>query len=250
MQKRVCHPTLLSSLQQNPVVFTAPFVELSTEPSPLVTRKGNVLVFDVETTGLIPRLIPQVNKSSIMKIYPYILQLAFIVYNLEERKIIQTYNEYIRVPDNIFISPVINNITGITRELVNEKGTDIKNALIAFQEAYMISNTMVAHNIDFDKTMIEMEIQRNYENLPRATLCLFNPLFNKIHQKELYCTMKNGKKICNIYLTKDGKESKTLKSPKLSELYETLFHSIPENLHDALVDCNVCLKCFTEIMEK
>ena len=77
-------------------------------------------------------------------------------------------------------------------------------------------------------------------------LCLFNDLYNKINNIEIYCTMKNGKKICNITIEKPDKKV-FVKFPKLVELYKLMFNETPENLHDAKVDALVCLRCFLKM---
>ncbi len=61
--------------------------------------------------------------------------------------------------------------------------------------------------------------------------------------------MLMGKDVTNIIMTgRDGRKWK--KSPKLSELYEKLFDTIPENLHDSMVDTLLCLKCFIKMKYK
>ena len=68
-------------------------------------------------------------------------------------------------------------------------------------------------------------------------------------EKAKYCTMKNGRGICNILkLSNDGKEY-YLKWPKLIELYEKLFGESIENLHDSLVDTVACLRCYLKMSE-
>ena len=39
------------------------------------------------------------------------------------------------------------------------------------------------------------------------------------------------------------------KMPKLSELYFHFFGVIPENLHDSLVDTEICLKCYLKLTQ-
>lgn len=215
---------------------------------------NNIMIFDVETTGLIPRNMPKDGSLTPIDVYPYILQLSFIVYDLGKKEIIQTYNEYIRVSDKVFISPIITNITRITRELCDEKGVDIVDALHAFYNAYLICNTIIAHNIAFDQTLIEVEVHRNLNCLYERKLnplCLFNTLFNKINNIRLYCTMKQGKDICNILVERkpDAKITNIVykKFPKLSELHQKLFNSVPDNLHDASIDTRACLRCYLKM---
>lgn len=218
---------------------------------------NKVLVFDVETTGLIPKYIQKTGKviASPINVYPYIIQLGFVVYDLKTNKICKLYNRIIRPPDNVFVSPKITEITGITRKQCNEQGVNILDALQEFHDAYMESSTIVSHNLAFDQPMIEVEIHRSYNELKNRGidgLILFNDLFNKINNKELYCTMKAGKTICNIVVNKEVSETQQktrnyVKYPKLSELYEKMFSEVPKNLHDAKVDTLLCLRCFMKI---
>ena len=75
-----------------------------------------VLVFDTETNGLLPKCDKNTNLRVIDE-YPYIIQLSFVLYNLETNMIEQTYNKYIKVADDVIISDKITEITGITKEV-------------------------------------------------------------------------------------------------------------------------------------
>jgi DNA polymerase III epsilon subunit-like protein len=213
-----------------------------------IIRKRRLLVFDVETTGLIPSL----KQGKCLEEMPFIIQLSFIVFNLLDYTIEKTYNAYIRIQDLDRITDKISQLTGITREKCETEGIPVVDALDAFYQEYMRADYVIAHNISFDKQMILFEVERNYIELEKRganlILNLFNPLFCKIKGIENYCTMVSSINICNILI-----ESKTVgrkpykKFPKLTELYFTLFHSTPENLHNALVDTLVCLRCFLKI---
>lgn len=223
------------------------------------TKKNRVLVFDVETTGLI-------NKPSLDQ--PYVIQLSFIVYQKEEIKrpvdpsqqigfdesnIIRTYNEYIRIPSDVVLTSEITRLTGISRYQCDQ-GVDMADALYEFYKEYEQAETILAHNINFDMSMLSIEIERNYKDLILHKdvhyTDLFNPLYNKIHKKELYCTMQNGKDVCNIWIESriGEKTRKFKKNPKLQELYFKLFGCIPTGLHDALVDTKVCLECYMQMI--
>lgn len=206
----------------------------------------NILVFDVETSGLIPK---QFNKRSPLVSYPYILQLSFILYDLETNTVLQKYNSYVRPPSNVFINSEITKITGITNEICNTKGISIVEVLSVFYQAYSRADCIIAHNLTFDKTMIDIEIQRNKAELSviPEILFMFNPLYNRINKIQLFCTMKYCKKYCNIQILNEKTGKTYFKFPKLSELYEKMFGVIPENLHDSSVDVEACLRCFLEI---
>jgi DNA polymerase III epsilon subunit-like protein len=214
-------------------------------------QKNRVLVFDTETTGLFPKK----NESNAAgplpsyKEYPYILQLSFVVFDVSTNEIRQKYNEYIKIPSNIEIKPFITNLTGITREICDTKGIPIEQALYDFYLAYMSVDFVIAHNISFDKRMIELEIQRNASKFGSSIpsiYFLFNETFNIVYDIMMVCTMNMGKNVCNIMIEgKNGAQWK--KPPKLLELHKVLFGSVPENLHNSLIDTMVCLRCFIKI---
>lgn len=209
-----------------------------------------ITVFDVETTGLIPkkgdikRDVPYLNQM------PYILQFSFIQYDTVNQTIIKIYNSYININQNIAIQPIITELTGITREKCDD-GTKMVNALREFYKAYMSSNCVIAHNIRFDSSIIQFEIERHFHSLVKTCphiLSLFDFRFNRLMNIYTYCTMKESIDICNILIPlKSDPNKKYKKFPKLKELYFTLFHIEPENLHNSIVDVLYTLRCFLKI---
>jgi len=160
----------------------------------------------------------------------------------------------------------------------------------------------IAHNIDFDRNLIGIEIERHKDSLSNyhELRQLFTVPFNQLNGIELYCTMRASTNLCRLpkmvapatatlettaslettatLVTTATLESTTVvelesvdpmnvklaetaitkpkpkrnytthfKFPRLNELHQTLFGSIPENLHNSLVDVVVCLRCFLKI---
>lgn len=212
-----------------------------------------VLVFDVETTGLIPKKQPNYIQQC-----PYIIQLSFIVYDTELQSNIRTFNEYVFLDESVQIPSKITEITGIVKETCINIGKPIEYILTEFYKEYLLCDTIVAHNIDFDKEMIKIEVMRNYLKMVNSGCLnpslLFNDVYNYVQNKEPYCTMRNGLDFCNIWTTRDGTNDsgrefkKYKKNPKLSELYYKIFNEMPIGLHNALVDTEVCLKCFIHLI--
>jgi DNA polymerase III epsilon subunit-like protein len=205
-----------------------------------------ILIFDVETSGLIPKGEPALD------ICPYILQLSFIVFNVETLKIEQRYNNYINVPSKVQILPEIEMLTGITRAKCNS-GVVVVEALNALYDAYMKCTKIIAHNIDFDSKMIRVELARNPGRKTRHLCELLNSGFELANKKERYCTMGNSIELCSIVVEAIDRKGQTYqykKFPKLSELHQKLFGVIPENLHDSMVDTMVCLKCYMKMVYK
>ncbi len=206
-----------------------------------------ILVFDVETTGLIPtgekvrKDIPYINQM------PFILQLSFIQYDILESNIIKKYDSYINIHPLIQIEPFITELTGITREKC-DSGVSIIEGLTEFYKAYMESDCVIAHNIKFDSTIILYEIERHFHSLVQQCphiLSLFDIRFNRVMDIFNCCTMKTSIDVCNIMVSrKTNPEKKYKKYPQLKELYYTLFQKEPENLHNSIVDVLYTLRCF------
>lgn len=203
-----------------------------------------ILIFDVETSGLIPKGEPALD------LCPYILQLSFIVFNVETLTVEQKYNNYINIPSKVKILPEIEKLTGITRAKCNS-GVVVVEALNALYDAYIKCSKVIAHNIEFDSKMVRIELARNPG---RKTLHLCELLtrgFELANKKERYCTMGNSIELCSIVVEAIDRKGQTYqykKFPKLSELHQKLFGVIPENLHDSMVDTMVCLKCYMKMV--
>ena len=74
-----------------------------------------VIVFDTETTGLIPSHSPRI--SSNLGKFPYIVQLSYVVYDTETHKIVHEQDNIIRLPDEVDITEKSTAIHGITKKL-------------------------------------------------------------------------------------------------------------------------------------
>lgn len=221
-----------------------------------------ILTFDVETTGLLPKQQKFMPAPTIAE-YPHILQLSFALYDLYERRLIRTFDSYVRIPYSVPISPFVQNLTGISRETC-DGGRDIILVLDQFYEAYVRCSTLVGHNLEFDEKMILVEIERNRAEILRRApylLTLFNAMYESVNGIERYCTMKRGVYICNLDMpAKSGPENETAiteaashpmprkstqkKWPKLVELYSELFAGeVLENAHNSMADVLGCLRC-------
>jgi len=205
-------------------------------PPPSYNR---ILVFDTETTGLLPKRTYKTTDLSVA--YPYITQLSFIIYDLKQRSILQVFDSYVKIPEGVEIPEIVTQKTGITAEKCATEGRNICDVLRAFYNAYLSADCVVAHNMAFDSEMIHLESVRNAAELlgecPDITKMLF------LCDKPKECTIKLTTRFCN--LTAVGFGGKPFaKMPKLEELYDKLFGVIPENLHNSLVDTLVCLRCY------
>ena len=201
-----------------------------------------VMVFDVETSGLLP-------KNSYQQ-FPHILQLSYIVYDTVTRTAEKKYNAYIKVADDVVITDEITELTGITREKCDEDGIPILEALYAMYLDYTACDCVIAHNLKFDAIMLGVELERH--DAPAELRNLMNHDYETKTNKTRYCTMMNSIELCAIRVdavNKKGEPFSYNKWPKLSELHHHFFGFVPRGLHDSLVDVEVCLKCYLKLQE-
>ena len=202
-----------------------------------------ILVFDTETTGL-----PIYDAKTKTTTYPHIIQLSFVLFNTDSMEIIHCYDKIIKLDDNIDISRDSIAIHGITREKSNELGINIVDALLCLFEYAQLATLVVGHNCSFDINMIKEESYRiKASNIYNDTSILNLPRVLSV----TYCTMKETKNICKIpHPNTSYKDvlspSPSYKWPKLNELHLHLFGSIPKNLHNALYDTLICLRCYIQ----
>lgn len=193
----------------------------------------HILIFDTETTGLIPK-----SKDSPM---PHITQLSFIVYDTQLNQIRSTFNSYIQLPKGIEVPQIVTELTGITSEKC-ETGIPIEQALSIFYHTMILCDCIIAHNIDFDIQMMNIEVQRNF-----GTLRFCSNIQNMFTGNQILdCTMRMSTETCSLYRT-DLRNRTYKKFPKLAETYFHLFQKVPENLHNSMVDTLVCLKCYLKM---
>lgn len=191
-----------------------------------------IVFYDTETSGL------PIRKYEFGRLYitqPYIVQLAWLIYDTE-KETIEKYIRYVKVNKSIHISEKSTEIHGITREILEEKGQHLIDVLNDFRKSTQHSELFVAHNVAFDKPLIEKECERN------DLECVFNK------QVEHYCTMKSNIERCAIEKMYKGKMS--FKYPTLLELHNHLFPNNTnlkeEELHNAYNDVLLTFRCYFE----
>ena len=196
-----------------------------------------ILVFDTETTGLPPNNDRSVNNGN-LQLWPYIMQLSYIVHDTEKGESVEIFDTIIDIPDHAVISEKSIEIHKITREKSRELGNDIKTSLLFFFTSLADADLLVGHNITFDLNMVYAEIMRCPE------LIKYIPL---LEEKRKFCTMKESTAFCCIPL-KNSNSYNSLKQPRLVELYQKLFNGeTPEGLHNSMNDVTATLRCFMKL---
>lgn len=184
-----------------------------------------ILFFDTETNGL-----PKNYNGAVHDLdnWPRVIQLAWACFDDEGNRVsanchlIQPFGW--EIPKQPFW---IDN--GFTTERSLAEGVDIGKALLEFAVDMELASVIVAHNISFDKPIVQAEMLRlniSVRNRPAQ-----------------YCTMLSSTDICRI------PSMRGYKWPKLEELHRFLFHSEFEGAHDALNDVLATAKCFFKLRE-
>jgi DNA polymerase III epsilon subunit-like protein len=237
-----------------------------------------ICVFDTETTDKFPSILgsnwnektekeaklldySDLDKSNsiwkqMLPAWPSIIQLSYILYDIENPDESKIYNKYIDIPDDIIISEGSFAIHHINREFIanlpSDKKVSIKVALLEFMNDIMKPDVeyVVGHNVQFDRKMIISEFLKMKNNDPE----MMGYLEFMMNNNNFACTMTETTEICNIPLKIEYKDKKTgenkvffkIKNPKLSESYFHYFgyHPTGEALHDAIVDVILCLRVF------
>ena len=194
-----------------------------------------ILAFDTETTGL-PKWVRRGGKN--VRVWPLMVQLAWILYDVEKQKVIAIDNHIIRLPKGEVIPEKSIKFHGITNKMMSDKGVPIHDVFGKFHIHLDKADYVVAHNIDFDINVLKEEFKRNG----------FINLFNIVSQSTYYCTMKNGTKLCNILRPSPTSGDFVQKWPTLNELHQHLFHTSFANLHNAYNDVLVCFRCFYKMV--
>ena len=175
------------------------------------------LIFDTETTGL--PVNSKLPASARPNNWPHLVSISWVILDTTTNELIKKQNFLIK-PMSWSIPEDSTKIHGIRDEHARRYGYDLKWVM----DVFMLEecDALVAHNIEFD-----------YNVLYNAIVWDLGIAFPLSH-KPRYCTMNIGKPICRL----PSAFYNGFKSPKLSELYEFVFHKKPVShmLHSSIYD--------------
>ena len=150
-----------------------------------------------------------------------ITQLSFIKTDLHGN-IVQKYSNLIKGAEKLANIPQV----VFTLEQLNRDGVELEYALINLKNAMEDNPLFVAHNAEFDSSIIKRDA---------------DILGIDIELKNCFCTMKSSTNFCKIISFK----KKEYKWPKLSELAKKLdIEYDSTKLHNSEVDTDLLRECF------
>lgn len=184
-----------------------------------------ILFFDTETTGFFQDRLPVDHPDQ-----PYIVQLAAELCDDSGNSV----SSFSLIIDNgVEIPTQASSVHGITTERAVQFGVSAAAALSLFTHLYQRSDVVVAHNIKFDRGVVETAIARHYDRIM--------PL-----RKPLYCTMEAASPIVNLPPTERMLAAGFTKPkpPKLEECIKHFFDEALDGAHDAMVDVAACRRVY------
>lgn len=199
-----------------------------------------ILAYDSETTGFVNEREAPSHPSQ-----PHLVQLACILLG-EDGVELQSVNLIVR-PDLgengqplWIIPPGAAAVHGITTDIAIKYGVPLRLAVATFTNLRAVATATAAHNINFDRVVLEAAIAR----------CNGKPA--SAGPSTHYCTMRTGTDIARIpptaRMVASGRTG--FKSPNLMELHTFLFGVGFEGAHDALADVRACTRCLLELMKR
>lgn len=190
-----------------------------------------ILFFDTETTGFFQDRLPVDHPDQ-----PYIVQLAAQLCEDDGEPvagfsfIVDPGIGAVSIPERAAA------VHGITDEIAVRLGMSAEFALSAFTHLYQRADLVCAHNIKFDRGVIEAAISRHYKKVM--------PL-----RKPLFCTMEAATPIINLPPTEKMKAVgfDKPKPPKLEECIRHFFNEDFAGAHDAMADVTACRRVFLHL---
>lgn len=190
-----------------------------------------VLFFDTETTGFFQDRLPVDHPEQ-----PYIVQLAAQLCQ-DDGEPIAGFSFIVDPGIGVVSIPArASAVHGITDERAVQFGVSPEFALSAFTHLYQRADLVVAHNIKFDRGVIEAAISRHYKKVM--------PL-----RKALFCTMEAATPIINLPPTERMKAVgfDKPKPPKLEECIRHFFDEDFDDAHDAMADVVACRRVYLHL---
>ena len=186
------------------------------------------LIFDTETTGLPHDFKAPVSDTNN---WPRMVQIAWQLHddmgNLIDRQ------DYIIRPEAYNIPFTSENIHGISTELAQAEGHDLKEVLQKFKEVLQKADFIVGHNINFDQKIVGAEFYRKAIDHPLMEMAKLDTMTNKTAE------------LCQL---PGGRGGKKYKYPNLQELYRHLFHEEFQEAHNATADVEATARIFLELI--
>jgi DNA polymerase III epsilon subunit-like protein len=202
------------------------------------------IVYDTETTGLPASKNAEVTST---ELWPYIVQFSYVKYDTEIN-CLEEKDYIIKIPEKTIMDEKNIAIHGITNEMSQLKGVNIKTVVDEFIHDIEDVDLVIGHNLEFDLKMMVVELFRIMnESTDKVVKQIYQEKMNQLYSlNKYYCTMKKSINICKLP-NPYKKYKDQYKYPRLDELHMHLFGTKPQKLHNSLNDVMVTFRCFYKL---
>lgn len=185
-----------------------------------------ITIFDTETTGLPKR-------EGALEAQPHVIQFASMTFEFDptSRRFVEVdrYNQLIKPP--VRIPEESARISGITDEKVANSPA-FKEVFDKIKNIFASSDLAVAHNLSFDREILEYELERLGES-------------KNILPANLYDSMEGTRDLCKLPGRNGG-----YKAPRLMELHQFLLNDSFEEAHNAEKDVEALARCLRVLLQE
>ncbi|MGI9489132.1 MAG: 3'-5' exonuclease [Geminicoccaceae bacterium] len=178
------------------------------------------LFFDTETTGMYNFKSTHDDPAQ-----PHIVQLAACLVD-KIGNVRGSMNMIVKPP--IPIPEGASAVHGITDEIAEHYGFELDEALDVFWKLEARAETLVAHNVNFDRKMLRSAFHR----------ADMHNSFDAFSRAKTFCTMQATTPILKL------PGHRGYKWPRLEEAYSHFFDEPLEGAHDAMIDVMACKDVF------
>jgi len=187
-----------------------------------------ITFFDTETTGLPKRRNSNALESS--DNWPNIVSVAWAVYEHNGSLVKKSYS--LIKPDGWTIPEDSIRIHGITEDKAYVEGRNLEEVLLELKADLQASDTVVAHNMEFDKNVLFHSYKWHLKQNP----------WHLWPEKEI-CTMVRAEPELKLP-SRYPSSSKPYKSPTLTELYKATFDKEPTGQHNSMKDVEIMCEVY------
>lgn len=194
-----------------------------------------VFAWDTETSSLPENNLPYGHPAQ-----PHLMQLAGVLLDntLAERA---SFSILVKPTQVYKVHPKAFEAHGISWEEAEALGVPLQAALVLFANLRHAADEAVAHNVKFDRLMMEISFAR------------LGKQPSKGWPAKMTCTCEGTADLVGLPPTQRmlaaGMGNKH-KAPNLTELHEFVFGEGFDGAHDALADVRACVRCFVEMRRK
>jgi DNA polymerase-3 subunit epsilon len=186
-----------------------------------------VLVFDTETTGMVEWKLPPEHPAQ-----PDLVQLGMLLVDADDWSVRCSHSMLVKLAGGVTIEAGARAAHGISEEECERFGVASQVACALFNQLCMQADTIVAHNMSFDQSIMRTALHR-IGNKPDRT-----------EGKRILCTKEASTDVLKL----PGKYG-SYKWPTLAEAYRHFTGRELVGAHDALVDTEACLAVFRALVE-